>query len=125
MDTASKNESAGFFFFVCVCNFICLFFGCAGLHCSTGFSLVEASGGLYLAVVCRLLIAVAFCCRACTLGRAGYSSWGCQALEHRFSSCGAQAYLLHGMWDLPRKGVEPMSPTLAGRFFITEAPGKP
>ena len=27
--------------------------------------------------------------------------------------------------DLPRLGIEPASPALAGRFFTTEAPGKP
>ena len=27
--------------------------------------------------------------------------------------------------DLPRSGVEPMSPALAGKFFTTEPPGKP
>ena len=29
------------------------------------------------------------------------------------------------MWDLPRSGIEPMSPASAGRFFTTEPPGKP
>ena len=29
------------------------------------------------------------------------------------------------MWDLPGLGIELVSPTLAGRFFITEPPGKP
>ena len=29
------------------------------------------------------------------------------------------------MWDLPRSGIEPMSPTWADGFFITEPPGKP
>ena len=29
------------------------------------------------------------------------------------------------MWDLPRPGIEPVSPQLAGRFFTTEPPGKP
>ena len=29
------------------------------------------------------------------------------------------------MWDLPRPGVEAVSPALAGRFFITQPPGKP
>ena len=29
------------------------------------------------------------------------------------------------MWDLPRPGIEAMSPALAGRFFTTEPPGKP
>ena len=28
------------------------------------------------------------------------------------------------MWDLPRPGLEPMSPALAGRFLTTEPPGK-
>ena len=29
------------------------------------------------------------------------------------------------MWNLPRSGVEPVSPALAGRFFTTGPPGKP
>ena len=29
------------------------------------------------------------------------------------------------MSDLPRPGIEPLSPTLAGRLFTTEPPGKP
>ena len=28
----------------------------------------------------------------------------------RLSSCGSRAQLLHGMWDLPRPGLEPTSP---------------
>ena len=43
----------------------------------------------------------------------------------RLSSCGSQAQLLRGMWDLPRPGLEPMSPALAGRFSTTAPPGKP
>ena len=43
----------------------------------------------------------------------------------RLSSCGSRAQLLHGMWDLPRPGLEPMSPALAGRFSTTVPPGKP
>ena len=40
------------------------------------------------------------------------------AAEHRLqtrrlSSCGAWAQLLRGMWDLPRPGLEPVSPALA------------
>ena len=48
------------------------------------------------------------------------SSW---ALEHKFS-CDRRALLLRGLWDLPRSGIEPVSPALAGRFFATEPPGK-
>ena len=44
---------------------------------------------------------------------------------HRLSSCGSRAQLLHGMWDLPRPGLEPVSPALAGRFSTTVPPGKP
>ena len=51
--------------------------------------------------------------------------WQCQALEHRLGSCVAETSLLHGMWDLPRPGIEPMSPALVGGFFTTEPPGKP
>ena len=43
----------------------------------------------------------------------------------RLSSCGSRAQLLCGMWDLPRSGLEPMSPALAGRFSTTAPPGKP
>ena len=68
----------------------------------------------------------------------GHSSLRCTGLslsrplvvEHRLqmrrlSSCGSRAQLLRGMWDLPRPGLEPVSPALAGRFSTTEPPGKP
>jgi len=29
------------------------------------------------------------------------------------------------MWNLPRPGIKPMSPALAGRFLTTEPPEKP
>ena len=72
------------------------------------------------------------CRRARALGRwasvvlvRGLSSCGSQALEHRLSSCGAWAQLLHGMWNLPRPGLEHVSPALAGEFLTTAPPGKP
>ena len=43
----------------------------------------------------------------------------------RLGSCGSQAQSLCGMWDLPRPGLEPLSPALAGRFSTTAPPGKP
>ena len=52
------------------------------------------------------------CFRAWTLGR---SSLG---------SCGFWASLLHDKWNLPRPGITPLSPMLAGRFLTTELPGK-
>ena len=45
--------------------------------------------------------------------------------RRRLSSCGSRAQLLRGMWDLPRPGLEPMCPALAGRFSTTVPPGKP
>ena len=52
------------------------------------------------------------------------------AVEHRLqtrrlSSCGSRAQLLRGTWDLPRPGLEPVSPALAGGFSTTAPPGKP
>ena len=51
-------------------------------------------------------------------------------MEHRLqmrrlSNCGSRAQLLCSMWDLPRPGLEPVSPALAGRFSTTAPPGKP
>ena len=102
-----------------------------GLQCCVGFSLV-AEGGGYSLVAVRGLIAVASLV-------AGHRLWGSRAsallacgpvlqlpgLEHSLSSCGARAWLLRGVWDLPGSGIKPVSPTLAGRFFTTEPPGKP
>ena len=53
------------------------------------------------------------------------SSCGFLALGYRINSCGTQASLLCGMWDILGPGIEPVSPELAGRFFTTEPPGKP
>ena len=43
----------------------------------------------------------------------------------RLSSCGSWTQLLRGMWDLPRPGLKPVSPALAGRLSTTAPPGKP
>ena len=43
----------------------------------------------------------------------------------RLSNCGSRAQSLRGMWDLPRPGLEPVSPALAGRLPTTAPPGKP
>ena len=103
-----------------------------GLHCCARASSSCDERGLFFVAVRGLLIAVAcLCCGARALGTLasvvaarGLSSCGLWALEHRLSSCGARAYLLHGMWDLPGPGLEPVSPALAGRFLTTAPPGK-
>ena len=43
----------------------------------------------------------------------------------RLSNCGSWAQPLRSMWDLPRPGLEPVSPALAGRFSTTAPPEKP
>ena len=43
----------------------------------------------------------------------------------RLSNCSSRAQLLRGTWDLPKPGLEPVSPALAGRFSTTAPPGKP
>ena len=43
----------------------------------------------------------------------------------RLSSCGSRALLLRSMCYLPRPGLEPMYPALAGRLSTTAPPGKP
>ena len=110
-------------------------FGCVGpslLRAVRGLCLVAGSRG-YSSLWCTDFSLCGFsCCGARALGTrasvvvaGGLSSCGLWALEHRLSSCGTQALLLRGMWDLPRPGLEPVSPALAGRFLTTEPPGKP
>ena len=53
------------------------------------------------------------------------SAAGAPGSAHRLGHCDSWARLLCSMWELPRPGIEPMSPALAGWFFITEPPGKP
>ncbi|KAJ8785852.1 hypothetical protein J1605_006812 [Eschrichtius robustus] len=72
----------------------------------------------------------------CSLRCTGFSLrwflllWSTGSRHHRLqtrrlSNCGSWAQLLRGMWDLPRPGLEPVSPALAGRFSTTAPPGKP
>ena len=80
--------------------------------CARAFSSCGKRGPLFIAVRGPLTIAASL------------------VVEHRLqtrrlSSCGSRAQLLHGMWDLPRPGLEPVSPALAGRFSTTAPPGKP
>ena len=96
-----------------------------------GLSLVAASRG-YSWLWCAASHCSGFsCCRAQVLGTwasvvvaCRISSCGSWALEHRLSSCGARASLLHGMWDLLGPGIEPVSPALVGGFLTTVPPGK-
>ena len=59
------------------------------------------------------------CYRAQTLG-----TWASVDAACGFRSWGAWAWLLPGMWNIPRPGIEPMSPELAGEFLTTGPRGK-
>ena len=84
-----------------------LFLAVLGLRfCARAFSSCGERGPLFIAVRGPLTVAVS------------------PVAEHklqmrRLSSCGSRAQLLRGMWDLPRPGLEPVSPALASRFLTT------
>ena len=60
------------------------------------------------------------CCRAWTLGtRASVVA------AHGLSTCGIQAYLLHGLWYLPGPRIKPVSPALTGGFSTLGDQGSP
>ena len=80
--------------------------------CARAFSSCGKCGPLFIAVRGPLTIAASLV--------AEHSLQTC-----RLSSCGSWAQLLRRMWDLPRPGLEPVSPALAGRFSTTAPTGKP
>ena len=112
---------------------IYLFLAVLGLCCCVGFSLVVESGGYSPVGAPGLPIAAAslvverglWGSQASVVAACGLTSCGSRTLEHRLNCCGARVYLLHDTWDLPRSGIEPVSPVLAGGFLTTEQPGKP
>ena len=102
-----------FFVFLFFNFFFYLFTAVLGLHfCARAFSSCGKQGPVFI-VVCRPLTIAASL-----------------AAEHRLqtrrlSNCGSRVQLLRGMRDLPRPGLEPMSPASAGRLSTTAPPGKP
>ena len=92
-----------------------------GLRCCSGFSLVAVSRS-YSGCHVPASYCSGFSCGAWALGCLGFSSCSSRVLEQSLRTCGAQAWLLHGMWNLPRSGIEPVSPALACEFFTTEPP---
>ena len=109
-------------------NFIYLSLAALGLHCCTRAFSSCGEWGLLFVAVHRLLIAV-----SSLAAEHGLQAHGLQQLQcvgsvvavRGLSSCGTWAQLLCGMWDLPRPGIQPMSPALAGGFLTTVPPGKP
>ena len=101
------------FFFFLINLFIYLFMAVLGLRfCARAFSSCGKRGPLFIAVRRPLTVAASL------------------VAEHRLqtcrlSSCGSRAQLLRSMWNLPRPGLESVSPALAGGFSTTAPPGKP
>ena len=93
--------------------FIYLFMAVLGLRfCERAFSSCGERGPLFNAVRGPLTIAASLVAEH-------------RLQTRRLSSCGSRAQLLRGMWDLPRPGLKPVSPALAGGFTTTAPPGKP
>ena len=90
-----------------VLKFISLFLAVLGLCCCTGSSLIVVSGCCSLAAACGLLLMAASLLWSASSRACGVSSCHSQAPEHRLSSCGSLAELLHSMWDLPDQGSKP------------------
>ena len=102
-----------FFFLIFIYLFIYLFMAVLGLRfCERAFPSCGEWGPLFIAVRGHLIIAASLVAEH-------------RLQTRRLSNCGLRAPLLRGMWDLPRPGLEPVSPALAGRLSTTAPPGKP
>ena len=95
-----------------------------GLQCYPGFLWLERAGATLQQGVgfsfWWLLMLQSMGSRA-----RGLSSCSIWTPERRLTSCGTRAQLPCSMWDLPRPGIELVSPALQGRFLTTGTPGKP
>ena len=101
------------FCFLIIYLFIYLFMAVLGLRfCARAFSSCGKRGPLFIAVRGPLTIAASLVAEH-------------RLQTRRLSNCGSRAQLLRGMRDLPRPGLEPVSPALAGRFLTAAPRGKP
>ena len=80
--------------------------------CARAFSSCGKRGPLFIAVRGPLTVAASLVAEH-------------RLQTRRLSNCGSRAQSLRGMWDLPRPGLEPVSPALAGRLSTSAPPGKP
>ena len=80
--------------------------------CARAFSSCGKQGPLFIAVRGPLIVAASLVAEH-------------RLQTRRLSNRGSRAQLLRGMWNLPRPGLEPVSPALAGRLSTTVPPGKP
>ena len=124
--------SRTFSFFYKFIYFILFIFGCVGSSLlRAGFLQLQRAGATLRCGVRTPHCGVSSCCEARALGAQAsivvarrLSSCGLRALERRLSSFGTWAQLLRSMQDLPRPGIKPVSPALAGGFLTTAPPGK-
>ena len=80
--------------------------------CARAFSSCGKRGPLFIAVHGPLAVAASLVAEH-------------RLQTRRLSNCGSRAQPLRDMWDLPRPGLEPVSPALAGGLSTTAPPGKP
>ena len=94
-----------------LCIYYLYFLAELGLCCCAGAFPSYSEQGLFFVAVHRLIAVLLL------LWSMGFGHLG-------FSSCGAQAWMPHGMWNLPGPGIEPVSLAFAGGFLSTVPPGK-
>ena len=110
-----------FFNFIATLFIYFFIFGCVGSSVrARAFSSYGKQGPLFTAVQGPLFIAVRG-----PLTIAAPPAAGHRLQTRRLTSRGSRAQALRGMWDLPKPGLEPVSPALAGRLSTTAPPGKP
>ena len=107
--------------------FIYLFLAALDLNCFAQAFSSFSKWGLLCYGTWACLCSGFSCCRSQALGMKpsvvalcrlnSCSSWDLQWMG--FNSCGAQAYLLSRMWNLPGLGIELVPPAFAGRFLST------
>ena len=110
-----------FYLFMYICMYVCMYvcIGCVGssLLC-VGFLQLWRAGATLCCGAQASHCSGFFCCGAVLQARRLQQLWlvGSRAQAQQ---------LLRGMWDLPRPGLEPVSPALAGGFLTTAPSGKP
>ena len=118
MTFLTNSLSLSFFFFDN--SLIYLLLAGLGLHYFPGTFSRYSRQGCSLVVVWRLLI---WWLLTVAHGLLGMQAAVVAAL--RLGRCSTWDLLLCGTWDLPRRGIEPMYPAMAGQFLTTGPPGKP
>ena len=100
---------------------LCWVFVAASVFSSYGEQRLLSSSVLWLLIVVASLVAE----HGLVVEAHGLISCSSWTLEQGLPSCGAQAYLPLGMWNLPRPRIELVSPTLQARLLTTGPQGKP